>query len=390
MPTLESQRSLFDIPRHVAYFNCAYHGPQLNEARRRLIAGVNANSHPWERTPASFFEDAETIRHLAADLFGGDVNGYAIIPSVSYGMSTAARALETQLGRGDNVLIIAEEFPSTVLTWRRIVQITGASLRVVPTPDAGSDWTTAILNHIDADTKVVSISTCHWTNGAHIDVAAIGRACRDAKCALVIDATQSLGAVPLSMIEVQPDFLIAAGYKWLLCPYGASLLYVGQQWRNARPLEEHWQARENAEDFTALTKYSDTYMPGARRFDVGEKGSRNILPGSIAALEQIKAWGIDNVAASLAITNAKIIDCLVDLGFDIPPADQRSPHMFGARLPSTFQGNLVAELKQCDIYISQRGDALRFAPYLHVTDYDVDRLLEALRGLVPRDHLLKS
>jgi len=379
MPLLPSQRSLFDIPHDVAYFNCAYHGPQLNEARRRLIAGVTANSHPWERTPASFFEDAEAIRRLAAELFGGDVDGYATVPSVSYGMSTAARALEAQLGRGASVLTIAEEFPSTVLTWRRVAQTTGATLRTVPTPAADSDWTTAILNHIDASTKVVSISTCHWTNGAHIDVAAIGRACRDAGCVLVIDASQSLGAVPFAIADVQPDFLIAAGYKWLLCPYGASLLYVADRWRNAQPLEEHWQARENAEDFTALTQYSDVYMPGARRFDVGEKGSRNVLPGSIAALEQIKAWGIENIAASLAKVNATIIDCLVSLGFGIPAVAQRSPHMFGARLPSAFQGNLVAELKQRNIYISQRGNALRFAPYLHVTDHDVARLLGALR-----------
>ncbi len=249
MPLLPSQRPLFDIPHDVAYFNCAYHGPQLNEARRRLIAGVTANSHPWERTPASFFEDAEAIRRLAAELFGGDVDGYATIPSVSYGMSTAARAMEGQFGRGDSVLTIAEEFPSTVLTWRRVAQTTGATLRTVPTPAADADWTTAILNHIDASTKVLSISTCHWTNGAHIDVAAIGRACRDADCVLVIDASQSLGAVPFSIADVQPDFLIAAGYKWLLCPYGASLLYVADRWRDARPLEEHWQARENAEDF---------------------------------------------------------------------------------------------------------------------------------------------
>jgi hypothetical protein len=94
MSLLPSQRSLFDIPHDVAYFNCAYCGPQLNEARRRLIDGVFTNSHPWERTPASFFEDAEAIRLLAAELFGGDVDGYATIPSVSYGMSTAARALE--------------------------------------------------------------------------------------------------------------------------------------------------------------------------------------------------------------------------------------------------------------------------------------------------------
>jgi selenocysteine lyase/cysteine desulfurase len=114
----------------------------------------------------------------------------------------------------------------------------------------------------------------------------ISKACRWISCTLVVDATQTLGAMPFYVAEVKPDFLIATGYKWLLCPYGFSLLYVSEQWRNSRPLEETWLARENAEDFTALVKYSENYMAGSRRFDVGEKCT-SLLPGAIAALEQI-------------------------------------------------------------------------------------------------------
>ena len=77
---------------------------------------------------------------------------------------------------------------------------------------------------------------------------------------LVVDASQSLGAVPFSIAQVEPDFLVAAGYKWLLCPYGFAVLYVSERWRNARPLEESWLARERAEDFANLVRYSDTYM----------------------------------------------------------------------------------------------------------------------------------
>ena len=56
--------------------------------------------------------------------------------------------------------------------------------------------------------------------------------------------------------------------------------------------------------------------------------------------------------------------------------------MFGALLPPTSTGNLVAELRKRHIYISQRGNSLRFAPHLHVNDHDVERLLEALDDLV--------
>jgi selenocysteine lyase/cysteine desulfurase len=381
MPCLPSQRHLFDIPDDIAYFNCAYNSPQLNESQSRLLAGVHSKSHPWERTAQSFFDDAEAIRRLAAEVFGGDADGYAVVPAASYGMSTAARAVEPHLRAGDRILVIAEEFPSVVLPWRRTAQETGATLLTVPTPTDGN-WTQAILDNIGAGVKVVAVSSCHWTNGAYIDLHAIGGACRAAGCFLAVDATQTLGAMPFSMAEIQPDFLVAAGYKWLLCPYGFSLLYVAERWRDARPLEESWLARSNAENFAELVKYSDTYMPGARRFDMGEKNTATILPGAIAALEQIKAWGVENIAASLAAINARIATRLAQLGCRLPDDAQRCPHMFGVQLPTTYTGNLVAELKARNIYISQRGNALRFAPHLHVNEYDLERLLDNLGEFV--------
>jgi selenocysteine lyase/cysteine desulfurase len=381
MPILPSQRHLFDIPDDIAYFNCASNSPQLNESQRRLSEGVRSKNHPWERTTQSFFDDAETIRRLSAEIFGGDADGYAVIPAASYGMSTAARAVEPHLKAGDRILVIADEFPSVVLPWRRTAQETGAILVTVTAP-ADGNWTQAILGFIDASVKVVAISSCHWMNGAYIDLHAIGKACRAAASILVVDATQTLGAVPFSVAEIQPDFLVAAGYKWLLCPYGFGLLYVSERWRDARPLEETWLARDNAEDFTALVKYSDTYMSGARRFDVGEKCTPTILPGAVAALEQIQMWGVESIAASLSAINTIIAAHLEQLGCLLPAENQRCPHMFGALLPETFSGDLVAGLKSRNIYISRRGNSLRFAPHLHVSEHDVNRLIKGLGELI--------
>lgn len=383
MPTsmLPSQRQLFDVPDAIAYFNCAYNAPQLIESRNRLLAGVCAKGQPWQRTPGSFFEDAETIRGLASNLFGGDADGYAVVPAASYGVSTAARAVEPTLGPGDRILVIAEEFPSNVLPWRRTARETGAEMVTVAPPERGG-WTQAILDKLDRRVRVVAVSTCHWTNGTVIDVRPIASACRETGAALAVDATQTLGAIPLAMADIKPDFLVAAGYKWLLWPYGVGLLYVSEQWRGARPLEETWLARSNAANFAALVEYSDTYMPGARRFDVGEKCTPTLLPGAIAALEQVRAWGIASIEATLAATNRSLAACLERLGFDVPPERERSAHMFGATLPPGYAGDLVGDLMARQVYISRRGNHLRFAPHLHVNDADVDRLVDALCELV--------
>jgi selenocysteine lyase/cysteine desulfurase len=228
----------------------------------------------------------------------------------------------------------------------------------------------------------VAVSTCHWTNGARIDLTSVSEACRANGSLLVVDATQTLGAVPFDLATIRPDFLVAASYKWQLGPYGSGLMYVSEAWRGARPLEESWLVRDNAADFTSLAKYSDNYLKGARRFDVGETGVLTLLPGVIAALEQIEAWGIENIASSLSLINHRISSHLEPLGFTLPAAAQRCPHMFGARLPQGYEGNLVAELRKRDIYISQRESSLRFAPHLWVDDHDVTRLLGALDELV--------
>ena len=381
MSKLPSQRQLFDIPEDVAFFNSATNSPLLRESRKRLMEGVTEKSHPWDRTADRFFTNAETIRTLSARLFGGDADGYAIIPAASYGISTAARAIEPSLGPGDLIQLIDEEFPSNVLPWQRTANETGAEIKTISTPQNGN-WTEAILNGLDSKVKVVALSSCHWTNGAYIDLEAIGAACREVNAIFVIDATQSLGAMPFSIENVRPDFLIAAGYKWLLCPYGFGVLYVSEQWRDARPLEEVWLARQNAEDFSGLVKYSDVYMPGARRFDMGEKCIPTILPGAIAALEQIETWGIENIADTLSLINQTIIRELEVMGFDVPDTNQRCPHMFGAMLPNGYQGDLVSELMQHGVHLSKRGNAIRFSPHLHVTEKDVRCLLEALRKSV--------
>ena len=108
----------------------------------------------------SFFDDAETVRHLSSAVFGGDPDGYAVVPAASYGLSTAARAIKPHLNRGDWILVIAEEFPCNVLPWKRTAQKTGALLDTVPTPAHGN-WTQAILNGIERGVRIVALSTCH-------------------------------------------------------------------------------------------------------------------------------------------------------------------------------------------------------------------------------------
>ena len=375
-----SQRDKFDIPDEISYFNCSYMSPQLKESRSVLMDGVNLKSNPWNWSVSQFFSQAEEIRMLCSSLFGGKNDNYAVIPSASYGLSTAARAVEPSLKKNDQILLISEDFPSNVLAWRRVCAETGSKI-VTISKEMDSDWTSAILKSINAEIKVVSIPSCHWTNGEIIDLKIIGEKCRELGIIYVVDATQTLGAMPHSVDEIKADFLVSSGYKWLLCPYGFSILYVNDNWFSARPLEESWLSRENAEDFSALVIYNDNYQIGARKFEMGEKGIPTILPGAIAALKQIKEWGIENISESIGDINDELSKFFIENGFQPIEKKLRVPHILGIKLKAGNK-NYVSALKDGNVYISQRGNSLRIAPHLHINNNDIERFKSEMLKLM--------
>src|SRR5262245_57068168 len=216
-------RAAFDIPDEVAYLNCAYMSPLPTVVREVGAAAVGRKARPWEISVDDFFADAERLRALTARLMGADADGIAIVPSVSYAMAVAAANLP--VGPGRRIVVLEEEFPSNVLPWRALATRGGAELHTVARP-ADGDWTGAIEAAVDERAAVVAVPNCHWTDGGLVDLARVGARARAAGAALAVDATQSLGALPLDLPAVRPDVLVAAAYKWLLGPYSLGVLYL--------------------------------------------------------------------------------------------------------------------------------------------------------------------
>jgi selenocysteine lyase/cysteine desulfurase len=163
------------------------------------------------------------------------LDGIALVPATSYGLAVAARNLTA--APGEQVLVLAEEYPSNYYTWKRFCQRTHAEL-VVVAREAGQSWTEAVVARIGEQARIVAVPNVHWTNGSLLELGAVARAVRRAGAALVVDASQSLGAMPLDVAAIQPDFVVSVGYKWLLGPFGLGCLYVAEQHRDGEPLEE--------------------------------------------------------------------------------------------------------------------------------------------------------
>ena len=373
--TLPNQRSLFDIPRDVAYLNCAYMSPLLHSAIKAGIGGIRAKGQPWTITPADFFSDVEIVRRLAATIIGCDANDISLVPAASYGIATAMQNLS--LASNQEILVLEEQFPSNVYGWMELARRSGAKLKTVPRP-ADDDWTQAILNAINSKTALAALPHCHWTDGSLIDLELVSASLRKYHAALVVDATQSLGAMPLDINRIQPDFLVAACYKWLLGPYSTGILYVAPKHQNGQPIEPGWANRAGSEDFTALVNYRDEYQAGARRFDMGQRSNFALLPPLIAGFQQIIDWGINAIQETITGMTDIIANRAEENGLKIGNRSHRAGHFLGVRLPGGVPSNLTVELASHGVFVSVRGDSVRVTPHLYNNSDDVDRLFEFL------------
>jgi selenocysteine lyase/cysteine desulfurase len=372
---LPCQRDLFDIPAEVAYLNCSYLAPQLRSVSDAGREAVGRKETPWSISAPDFFDGTEALRTRVARLTGGDADGVALIPSVSYGAGLAAANLK--LGAGQEVLVLEDEFPSNRYPWEPAAAAAGARIVTVPRP-ADHDWTAALLERIGEATGVVAVPNCHWTDGGLVDLVRVGEAARASGAALVVDVSQSLGARPVDVAAVQPDVLISVGYKWLLGPYALGYCWIAPQHRGGLPLEQTWLGRAGSEDFTRLVGYTDQYRPGARRFDVGEASNFVLVPMALAALDQVLAWGVEAIAATIAPLAGRIAADAEALGVAVAPAHLRAGHMLGLRLPAGA-GPAVAEALAAErVHVSLRGDSLRISPNVYNTAEDLDRLRDVL------------
>lgn len=376
---LSSQRSLFEIPDEVAYLNCAYMSPLMTAVREAGQAGVARKAQPWRIRPSDFFEESETARALFGTLIGADAEGVGIVPAASYGIGVAAANLPARVGQ--RIVLLAEQFPSNMYPWQDLAQRTGAEIIAIARP-ADHDWTRALLEAIDERTAVVAVPQCHWTDGGLVDLAPVGERARAVGAALVVDATQSAGVYPLDVTVIQPDFLVAATYKWLLGPYSLGFLYVAPKHRDGRPLEFNWITRAGSDDFTSLVDYHDAYQPGARRFDVGERSNFALMPMAVAALRQVLDWRVEEIQATLRELTRRIEQEALRLGLDPVPADQRVGHMLGIRFPRSLPPDLTTRLAAAQVYVSVRGQSIRVSPHVYNTTEDVRRFVETLSNML--------
>jgi selenocysteine lyase/cysteine desulfurase len=376
---LPSQRALFEIPRQICYLNAASYSPLPIRTLEAGRAAVRRKGTPWT-LPASFAnEQHERARAAAARLINAEPSDVALTPSISYGVATAAKLLT--IPRGTRVIVLESDHSSPVLEWHARAEAQGFTVETVQQPGDG-DWTSAVLAAIErsgaAPVSLASISSVHWSDGGRVDVDKVSAALRRQGAMFLIDATQGVGVLAMDVTRLDPDFVLFPTYKWVLGPYGRAFLYVAKRHQGGIPLEQTSAARrdvraENAVYFTDLN-----YVPGARRFDMGERDYFISMEMASIGMEMLAEWGASAVVQRLAMLTERIAEGVRGIGVSMPDARLRAPHILSLAFKGGLPPGLIEGLASEGVHVAPRLGRLRVSPHVYNDEADADRFVEVL------------
>ena len=378
-----SFRRHFDLPASVCYLDAASITPRARHAAQAGVEAIERTVRPWAHRNIDKAPLTARLRELTAALIGADPGDMALVPAVSYGIATAAA--NVPVPAGSRVLSLEGDHPSSSLAWQHAARIAGASVDTVARP-ADDDWTRAIAERIE-DTQappvsVAALAPLHWSDGALIDLARIAPLLHARGAALVVDATQAAGVLPLDVRQLQPDFLAFPGYKWLMGPYGCAYLYVHPRHQKGEPLEHHMGNRvfPNLTLRDAVRDFA--FLPGAQRFDRGERDDALLLSMALEGLELLHSVPAADRLARVSALTARLSHGLAGLPVDGLPAAFRAPHIVGLRLRGAEALPAARALEQVQVFTSARLGNLRVAPYLYNDADDIDTFIARLAPLL--------
>lgn len=380
---MECQKKLFSLKENVHYLNCAYKAPLLKSAEEACLKALIRERNPMEIAIDDFFSNAEKVKIYFAQLINvSDSNNIAIIPSTSYGFTSALNNIKGKIS--GNAITIQDEFPSGYFSLERWCEENDNELIIVKSDEdkivLGETWNENLLNQITEQTTVVLISSVHWMNGLKFDLERIGQRCKEFGAKLIVDGTQSVGALPIDVQKYNIDVLVCGTYKWLFGPYSVALAYLSDDFENGKPLEESWINRTNSKNFSSLTEYEDQYIPKSGRYNVGQVSNFVLLPILRESLKQLIEWKPENIQKYCQLLIQPLINYLQDLEVVFEPQKYFSNHLFSLRLPEETDIDLLKKnLMNHQVYLSVRGDFLRVAVNVFNDQKDIEKLIEVIK-----------
>jgi len=379
LPRTDWRQEWFDNEEAV-YLNLAGQSPMPKVSFRAVQASLEWKKFPQRIPDTAFFDVPGRIRTSLAKLINAQPQDIALTTGASSGMSGIAYGLNWK--PGDEVITAILEFPLQYATWKPMEERDGIKLKVVKPRDRYLD-ADDIIAALTPRTRLVSLSLVRFDNGVLLDAARVGAACHAQNALFLLDASQACGAVPIDVQAMHIDFLVSAGYKFLLGPFGTGFCWGRPEIvANMRPGPFYWMAASGIErDFANMNFADPKPAAGAMRWDAAETANYFNHAALDASLEFVLQVG----PATVREHNHRLIEQLFerlpkDRCTPTSPLDhaQRGPYAcFGARTPEKTVA-LYEKLRKENIIVSLREGNIRVSPYLFNTERDIDRLISVI------------
>ena len=321
----------------------------------------------WERR-------AGELRLAFAELIGASSEEVALVRNTTEGISLVAEGFRWQ--PGDNVVTLADEFPTNQYPWMNLAE-RGVQTRRVPTIEGKAD-PDRIAAACDRRTRILTISWVSYSSGWRNNLNLLAEIAHRSGALLMVDAVQGLGVIPLDVRRSAIDFLAADGHKWMLGPEGAGVLYVRREHLDRlRPLGVGWNSVVHSHEFDRIDL---TLKPSAARY---EGGSRNMV-GSLALLASLRLlarFGTAAICRRIFEITDLACERLVQWGAEVC-SDRRPEHKSGIvvfKLPGREPQSVRKDCLAREVVLSCRGGGVRISPHAYNDASDIDRLIAALR-----------
>jgi len=353
-----------------------FYGGAESPPHRGMVEAVktyytNRAEGPEGRQRNSDIEHA--CKRNLAQMLGGSAEQIALLSNTSEAISMIASSCG--LKAGENVVVHDLEFPSGILPWLRL-KANGIEVRVVPS----REWTVTaedLLSPVDEKTRMVVTSHVSYLSGARIDYRQVYNELKKTNALLLVDATQSLGAIPVNINDA--DFIVASSYKWLLAGHGAGILAVNPE-RTSR-FEPAYVGWRSVEDMFSDTRFeSFRFFPDARRFEGGYPSYPTLYAMKFTT-DLLLSLGIERIEQHLLELGGTLIRELKKLGYETmtPGEPERRAGNISFVCP---EGETFAEsLSKQGTYLWGGDGRLRASIHLYNSSADIAKLLGQLSAL---------
>jgi selenocysteine lyase/cysteine desulfurase len=369
-------RAEFPISERLLYLNSC----SLTPLPVRGAAALAEYARTWtELAGRAWYEHwvgvLDGLRADFARVLGADVAEIALEPAVSAALVTIASSFDYTTR---NKVVVGDlDFPTDGHTWLALARA-GVEVEFVRSPDGITLPLELFERAVDERTALVCTGHVLYTSGAIQDVAALAGICHAKGAALVVDAYQSIGAIPFDVHRSGVDFLVGGTLKWLMGGPGMAFLYArADRIAGARPSAVGWWAMRDP--FAFDVQHLDL-APTARRFEYGTPAvaAAYTARAGIALLEEI---GIPAIRARHQALSQRLLEGALAQGWTtacVRDADRRTP-IVTLRHPAPARA--VDALRAAGCIVDHRPGLIRLSPHHFNTEDEIDRALELLAPL---------